>query len=94
MRLSLPIIVQHCGSDAVCRAEQTKALHELADKERAIANALRNPTTYTTAVEENDTLNACKVMWAASEDFVAVVQCANDATGSQVASSVRKNPTQ
>ena len=35
--------------------------------------------TYLTAVEINDTINACKVMWAASEDFVATVQCINDA---------------
>jgi hypothetical protein len=62
-----------------CRAEQTKAIHEMADKERAIAKALRNPTTYTSAMLANDTVNACIVMWNASEDFAATMQCINDA---------------
>jgi hypothetical protein len=79
MRQSLPIVTRHCGSDATCRKDQTAAIHELAAKETAIAKALRNPTTYTSAVLENDTINACIVMWRASEDFAATMQCINDA---------------
>jgi hypothetical protein len=78
-RQSLPIATRHCGSDAACRKEQTAAIHELAAKETAIAKALRNPTTYAAAVRDNDTVNACIVMWSASEDFAAAVQCINDA---------------
>jgi len=52
----------------------------LANKEIAVAKAIRNPTTYTIAVADNDTINSCLVMWKASEDFAAVVQCINDAT--------------
>jgi hypothetical protein len=80
MRQSLPIAVRHCGSDATCRKEQPAAIHELASKETTIAKAIRNPTTYTSAVLENDTVNACIVMWRASEDFAATMQCINDAT--------------
>ena len=54
-------------------------MHELADKERAIAKALRNPTTNAAAIQQNDTVNACKVMWAASEDFAETLKCINDA---------------
>jgi hypothetical protein len=79
-RQSLPIIIKHCGPDAACRKEQTAAMHELANKEIAVAKAIRNPTTYTIAVADNDTINSCLVMWKASEDFAAVVQCINDAT--------------
>jgi hypothetical protein len=79
-RQSLPIIVRHCGSDASCRKQQTAAMQELASKEAAVAKALRNPTTYSSAVVENDTINACKVMWRESEDFAATMQCINDAT--------------
>jgi hypothetical protein len=79
MRQSLPIVTRHCGSDASCRKDQTAAVHELAGKEIAIAKALRNPTTYTVAVQDNDTLNACVLMWSASEDFAATMQCINDA---------------
>jgi hypothetical protein len=79
-RQSLPIIVRHCGSDAACRKQQTAAMQELASKEAAVAKALRNPMTYTSAVVENDTINACLVMWRAIEDFAATMQCINDAT--------------
>jgi hypothetical protein len=79
-RLSMPIIIRHCGPDAVCRKEQTAAMKELANKEIAVAKAIRNPTTYAIAASENDTINSCLVMWKASEDFAAVVQCINDAT--------------
>jgi hypothetical protein len=79
-RQSLPIITRHCGPDAACRKEQTAAMKELANKEVAVAKALRNPTTYTMAAADNDTINACLVMWRASEDFAAVMQCINDAT--------------
>jgi hypothetical protein len=79
VRLSLPIAVRHCGSDATCRKDQTAAIHELASKETTIAKAIRNPTTYTSAVLENDTVNACKVLWRASEDFAAIMRCINDA---------------
>ena len=78
VRQSLPIVIRHCSSDAACRKDQTAAIHELAAKETAIAKALRNPTTYTTAVQQNDIVNACKVMWAASEDFAETVKCIND----------------
>ena len=54
-------------------------MQELASKEAAVAKALRNPTTYTSAVVENDTINACLVMWRASEDYAATMQCINDA---------------
>jgi hypothetical protein len=54
-------------------------MHELANKEITIAKALRNSTTYTSAVLENDTVNACKVLWRASEDFAATMRCINDA---------------
>lgn len=80
MRQSLPIAVRHCGSDAACRKEQTSAIHELAAKETAIAKALRNPTTYTTAVMDNDVVNSCIVMWSKSEDFAETMKCINDAT--------------
>jgi hypothetical protein len=83
IRLSLPIAVKHCGSDATCRKDQTAAIYELAAKEIVIAKTLRNPTTYTSAVQKNDIVNACIVMWRASEDFVATVQCINDATPTQ-----------
>jgi hypothetical protein len=79
-RLSLPIIIKHCGPDAACRKEQTAAMHELANKEIAVAKAIRNPTTYATAAADNDTINSCLVMWKASEDFAAVMQCINDAS--------------
>lgn len=78
-RQSLPVIIRHCGSDAVCRKENTAAMYELVAKETAIAKALRNPTTNATATQQNDTVNACKVMWASSEDFAALMQCINDA---------------
>lgn len=81
VRQSLPIIVRHCGSDDVCRKEQTAAMYELANKERTIAKELRNPTLYTAAVQDNDTVNACKVMWTASEDFAAVMKCINEGGG-------------
>jgi hypothetical protein len=64
---------------ATCRKEQTAAIHELASKETTIAKAIRNPTTYTSAVLEHDTVNACIVMWRASEDFAATMQWINDA---------------
>ena len=80
VRQSLPIITRHCGADANCRKEQTAAMHELADRETTIAKALRNPTRYITAVMQNDAVNACKVMWVASEDFAGLMQCINDAT--------------
>jgi outer membrane biosynthesis protein TonB len=79
-RQSLPIITRHCGKDAACRQQQTAAMQELAGKEIAIAKALRDPTSYGDAIRENDTVNACKVMWRASEDFVGLVRCINDAT--------------
>jgi hypothetical protein len=79
-RQSLPIITQHCGKDALCRQQQTAAMQELMNKEREIAKALRNPTSNMQAVQDNDTVNACKVMWRAAEDFVGLVQCINDAT--------------
>jgi hypothetical protein len=79
-RQSLPIITRHCGKDATCRQQQTAAMQELAGKEIAIAKALRDPTSYGDAIRENDTVNACEVMWRASEDFVGLVQCINDAT--------------
>jgi hypothetical protein len=79
-RQALPVIVRHCGVDAVCRKDQTAAMHELVNREKAIAKDLRNPTKYTNAVAQNDTVNACIVMWAASEDFVSLVQCINDAS--------------
>jgi hypothetical protein len=54
-------------------------MRELATKETKVAKALRNPTTYTSTVLENESINACKVMWHASEDFAATMQCINDA---------------
>jgi hypothetical protein len=60
-------------------------MQELASKEAAVAKALRNPTTYTSAVVENDTINACLVMWRASEDYAATMQCINDATPTTMA---------
>jgi hypothetical protein len=90
VRQSLPIITRHCGADANCRKEQTAAMHELADRETAIAKALRNPTTYITAVMQNDAVNACKVMWVASEDFAGLMQCINDATATATAPTSNK----
>jgi hypothetical protein len=31
-------------------------------------------------VQTNDTINACKVMWAASESFAETAKCINDAS--------------
>jgi hypothetical protein len=78
-RQSLPIITRHCGTDAACRKDQTAAMHELVAKETANAKALRNPNSYGIAMLENDRINACKVMWTASEDFVGLVGCINEA---------------
>jgi hypothetical protein len=54
-------------------------MYSIAAREIANAKALRNPTTYSSAVLDNDTVNACIVMWSASEDFAATMQCINDA---------------
>jgi hypothetical protein len=78
-RQSLPIITRHCGTDALCRKQQTAAMYAIASKEIANAIALRNPTTYADAVLNNDILNSCVVMWGNSEDFAATMQCINDA---------------
>jgi hypothetical protein len=77
-RQSLPI-TRHCGTDAVCRKEQTAAMYSIAAREIANAKALRNPTMYANAALDNDILNSCIVMWGASEDFAATMQCINDA---------------
>jgi hypothetical protein len=79
VRQSLPIITRHCGTDAVCRKEQTAAMYSIAAREIANAKALRNPAMYANAALDNDILNSCIVMWGASEDFAATMQCINDA---------------
>ena len=61
-RQSLPIIVRHCGSDASCRKQQTTAMQELASKEEAVAKALRNPTTYTSAVKVPKAFKVSKLL--------------------------------
>jgi hypothetical protein len=80
MRQSLPTIIRHCGPDAACRKEETAAVHALAAMEIVAAKAIRDPTTYTTAVAINDTINACLVMWRASESFASAMKCITDAT--------------
>jgi hypothetical protein len=80
MRQSLPTIIRHCGPDAACRKEETAAVHALAAMEIVAAKAIRDPTTYTTAVATNDTINACLVMWRASESFASAMKCITDAT--------------
>jgi hypothetical protein len=79
MRQSLPIAVRHCGTDAAFRKEETAAVHALAAMEIVAAKAIRDPTTYTTAVATNDTINACLVMWRASESFASAMKCITDA---------------
>jgi hypothetical protein len=81
-RQSLPIITVHCGKDAECRKQQIAAMKDLVVKETAVAKSLRNPTTYAEAAQVNDAINSCKVMWHASEDFVGLMSCINDATPS------------
>jgi hypothetical protein len=76
---SLLTVARHCGSDVACRKQQTAALQEIVSKERTIAKALRNPTTYKTTVPENDSVNVCLVAWRASEDYASTLQCINDA---------------
>src|ERR1700730_6788021 len=79
VRLSIPIITRHCGTDVVCSKQQTAAMYAIAAREIENAKATRNPMTYTSAALDNDVLNSCIVQWGNSEDFVEALKCINDA---------------